>query len=358
MLTRLALHRSKQWNKVTQHVSISNNIYRKCFNLTGKSKFVNALIKYTCLHIKDQLLFINMWELVVKIGLWAPYRKDLDQNGSTRGSHLVPCCCVTLQKFFALHLNGSFSYLESGNKRPVFKLNLSHSDWDTPSSLLPPPLHTHIHTHLSPISMRHTTFAHNEIFTGHCFPEKWWGSVNCFSASNFLPFHSPPLPCWQSLAVEEDWIEPQTPHFPAISLSQLLSHFSLCSHSSLGLLSPWVFFRSLSFTLCPSLLICFVLAQLLLSYPSYWFPYIVFKKSLWNGPSGGNRGGAVTRVKRYLFGVSPSRRLCRLAFPPLKKFSATIDLARDGIGNDGERSSFSLRLHANAPTQPLIVWKM
>lgn len=30
-------------------------------------------------------------------------------------------------------------------------------------------------------------FPHNEIFTGQWFPEKWWGSVNCFSASNFLP---------------------------------------------------------------------------------------------------------------------------------------------------------------------------
>ena len=33
-------------------------------------------------------------------------------------------------------------------------------------------------------------FPHNEIFTGHWFPEKWWGSVNCFSASNFLPLQT------------------------------------------------------------------------------------------------------------------------------------------------------------------------
>lgn len=33
-------------------------------------------------------------------------------------------------------------------------------------------------------------FPHNEIFTGHWFPEKWWRSVNCFSASNFLPLQT------------------------------------------------------------------------------------------------------------------------------------------------------------------------
>lgn len=68
----------------------------------------------------------------------------------------------------------------AGRSAPSFPLQLGTAPLSRSTPLRPPP----------PNLYGPHDFPHNEIFTGHWFPEKWWGSVNCFSASNFLPLQT------------------------------------------------------------------------------------------------------------------------------------------------------------------------
>lgn len=120
-------------------------------------------------------------------------------------------------------------------------------------------------------------FPHNEIFTGHWFPEKWWRSVNCFSASNFLPLQTALLVMLTvisaggrldrsasvTLVRQEQCLSPLLLYFPSIFSSfsfYLFSSPRLFLSFLLSLVSNCWFFQSvldstLSITMLGSVLI-------------------------------------------------------------------------------------------------------